>query len=443
MPDRAAATDSDPATGRALIPLLTVNMIGTLGFSLVLPFLVYIVDRFGGNEVIYGLLGATYSFFQLFGAPTLGRLSDRHGRRKILFITQAGTLLSWVVLLVSLLLPVTTIVEIDSPILGGFVLTVPLLFLFLARALDGTTGGNISVATAYVVDLSTDKTRARNMGRMALSTNLGFILGPMIAGLLGATVYGEKLPVLAAILISVIGLALIVFLLPESRPTPLKGPPCPSPTRRVLGAETRDCFDHRPQPRTIRDLLNIKNVPLMLGLYFFIFFAFNTYYGAFPMHAVKGLEWDTAELGFFFSFASAALIIVQGPVLGFLNQRVDSVVLFGAGALIMFFSFLAYSLPDDRAVYAGALLFAIGNGIMWPSFMAMLATLGPADQKGAIQGLAAGTGSLASILGLILGGLIYSQFQSATFIAAGFIFLPCVALAFYLPRTQPQANTSA
>ena len=260
------------------------------------------------------------------------------------------------------------------------------------------------MATAYVVDLSTDRTRTRNMGRMALSTNLGFILGPMIAGVLGATALGEKLPVLAAIGISVIGLLLIVFLLPESRPAAIDSPPCGSPTRRVLGAETRDCYDATARSSSVRDLLRIKNVPLMFGLYFFIFFAFNTYYASFPMHAVKALKWDTAELGFFFSFASAALIVVQGPVLGYLGERISAAVLFGVGAFVMFFSFYAYSLPYDAAVYIAALLFAIGNGIMWPSYMSMLATLGPAHQKGAIQGVAAGIGSLASILGLLLGG---------------------------------------
>lgn len=431
-----AAAANNP--NRALIPLLTVNMIGTMGFSLVLPFLVYIVDRFGGNEVIYGLLGATYSFFQLFGAPLLGRYSDIYGRRKILFITQLGTLLSWIVLLITLSLPVTVLAEISSGWLGTFTLTVPLLLLFLARAVDGLTGGNISVATAYVVDLSNDRTRTRNMGRMALSTNMGFILGPMIAGLLGATLLGERLPVLAAIVISLVGLAMIVLLLPESETAVIDGPPCGSPTRRVLGAETRDCFDKRPSRGNMRDLLRIKNVPLMLGLYFFIFFAFNTYYAAFPMHAIKTLKWETRQLGFFFSFMSAALILVQGPVLSYLSGKVNTAVLFGTGALVMFFSFYAYSLPDDTAVYAGALLFAVGNGILWPSYMAMLAMLGPAHQKGYIQGVAAGVGSLASIVGLILGGLIYAQFQSVTFIAAGVIFLPCVILAFFLPRTQPQ-----
>ncbi len=431
------------------MPLLAVNFIGTLGFSLVLPFLVYMVTRFGGNEVVYGLLGATYSFFQLFGAPLLGRWSDRHGRRKILFVTQVGTLLSWVIFLVTLSIPVTVLTQVSSGWLGSFTLTLPLLLLFFARALDGSTGGNISVATAYVVDLSSEKDQARNMSRMSLSTNLGFVLGPMIAGLLGATVLGERLPVLAAIAISLIGLAMIVLFLPESRPSALDGPPCGSPTRRVMGKEPRDCYDQQlastktGNENRLSDLLKIEKLPVMFGLYFFIFLAFNIYYASFPMHAAKALNWKTEELGFFFSFAGVAMIIVQGPLLSALIKRFSTALLFGVGSVFMVLSFSAYSITHDYAAYLAALLFALGNGIMWPSYMAILAGLGPKDGKGAIQGFAAGIGSLASITGLILGGFAYTRFGTMTFVFAGSIFLVCTALAFYMPVIKPTPESPA
>ena len=88
-----------------LYPILLVNFIGTLGFSIVLPFLVTLVLKFGGNAVVYGVMGATYSAFQLVGAPILGRWSDVYGRRRILLLSQAGTLASWVVFLAALYLP--------------------------------------------------------------------------------------------------------------------------------------------------------------------------------------------------------------------------------------------------------------------------------------------------------------------------------------------------
>ncbi|MFQ5630502.1 MAG: MFS transporter, partial [bacterium] len=186
----------------SLAPIFSVNFIGTLGFSIVLPFLVFLVTRFGGNGFIYGIMGATYSVFQLIGAPLLGKWSDIYGRRKILLLSQIGTLVSWLVFLIAMYLPVSQLLAVDSGIAGKFIITLPLFVLFFARALDGITGGNVSVANAYLADVTAEPDRSKNFGRMAVAANLGFIVGPALAGLLGATSMGESLPVMAAALIS-------------------------------------------------------------------------------------------------------------------------------------------------------------------------------------------------------------------------------------------------
>jgi Major Facilitator Superfamily. len=108
-----------------LFPLLLVNFIGTLGFSIVLPFLVFLVRDFGGNAIAYGILGATYSAFQLIGAPILGKWSDVYGRKKILLLSNAGTLVGWIFFLVALFLPVEKF-TIDNALVGTFVISLPL-----------------------------------------------------------------------------------------------------------------------------------------------------------------------------------------------------------------------------------------------------------------------------------------------------------------------------
>ena len=137
----------------SLFPILLVNFVGTLGFSIVLPFLVFVVMKFGGNAIVYGLLAATYPAFQLIGSPILGKWSDTYGRKKILLLSNIGTSIGWLVFLFALFLSAKESFDIYIPFLGTFVIIVPLLLLFLARAIDGLTGGNISIANAYLSDL--------------------------------------------------------------------------------------------------------------------------------------------------------------------------------------------------------------------------------------------------------------------------------------------------
>src|SRR2546423_13693286 len=145
-----------------LFPILLVNFVGTLGFSIVLPFLVFLVMKFGGNAIVYGLLAATYPAFQLIGAPILGKWSDIYGRKKILLLSNVGTAVGWILFLFALFLP-SEKSSIQIAFLGTFVIAVPLLILFLARAIDGITGGDISISHAFLSDVLSYYTMSKNI----------------------------------------------------------------------------------------------------------------------------------------------------------------------------------------------------------------------------------------------------------------------------------------
>jgi MFS transporter, DHA1 family, tetracycline resistance protein len=428
----------------SLFPLLLSNFIGTLGFSIVLPFMVFLVIDFGGNSIVYGILAAMYPLFQLIGAPILGKWSDDYGRKKVLLVSNGGTLVGWLIFLFAFFLPVTNLFSISSAVIGTFAITLPLVVLFFARSLDGITGGNISVANAYLADVSTDKNRSKNFGKMAISSNLGFIVGPALAGILGGTIYKEILPVVAATVVSLIALVVIGLTLKESKSnagsaSAVDEMPIPEQhsIRKAFSCEVKECYK-TPNPANLKfqDVFKLKHISFLLLLYFFIFLGFNIYYTSFPIHAVAGLKWSITQMGIFYSVLGGVMILVQGPVLRKALQKFSEEKLVIIGSLILGVNFTLFVSDSIVLIFGAVILFALGNGLMWPSFMSILTRLAGTTHQGAVQGVASSIGSLASIIGLVVGGLLYNSIGVSNFlISAGFIFLVFV-LSFRLLKIK-------
>jgi MFS family permease len=418
----------------SLLPILSVNFLGTLGFSIVMPFLVFLVTQWGGNALIYGIIGAAYSFFQLIGAPVLGRWSDRIGRRKVLLVSQLGTLASWLILLIAFFLPEDSLLAVDSALLGSFTLTLPLLVVFLARAADGLTGGNVSVASAYLADITEENKRSENFGKLAISANLGFIVGPALAGLLGSTSLGEILPVLAALGISVVASLIIAARLPESNACMIDKRPESEGVRKVFGQEHKECFELKGEKQaSLSDILKIKNIPLLLSLYFLIMLAFNFFYIAFPVYAATSLNWSISDTGLFFTFLSVCMVLAQGPILKRASKRWPDGVLVTAGSLLLTCGFFLYCFPSEIIIYAGTALLSLGNGLMWSSLVSLLSKAAGSRMQGAVQGFAGSAGAVASIIGLLIGGIMYGFLERWIFVLAavviGIVFVASFRLA--------------
>src|SRR5512140_1011655 len=177
---------------KRLFSIILVVFIDLLGFSLILPLLPYYAETFKTSETVTGVLIASYALMQLIGAPILGRLSDRFGRRPILLLSVCGTFLGFLLL--------------------GFANA--LWMLFASGILDGLTGGNLSVAQAYISDVTDEKDRSKGLGLIGAAFGLGFIIGPVTGGWLSQ--WGYAVPAFVAAGLSLANLALIYFWLPES-----------------------------------------------------------------------------------------------------------------------------------------------------------------------------------------------------------------------------------
>jgi MFS family permease len=421
--------------------LLLVNFTGAMGFSIVLPFLVFLVHQWGGNALIFGLASATYSVFQLFGSTFLGRWSDILGRKLMLAMSQMGTVMAWMIVLAAFYLPSKTILNVDTALLGKFSLTLPLILLFVSRALDGLTGGNASVANAYVADITPKDERDARFGKMGVSSNLGSMIGPVLVGILSGTILGYELPVLATMGISLVSMIITIMILPNPKPCAVGLNPHAGNVLNVFGKEHCPCI--RPKDRvkiSNSDLICLPGIPVFMAIYFFVMLAFSFFYVSFPLQAATKMHWTVKHIGAFFSVMSVFMVVVQGVLLPRLSRIWSDKRLVCVGSFVLGFGFLALSPVNNWMPFVGAVLIAIGNGLMWPPVVALLSKAA-GEHQGAVLGLAGSVSAAASILGLFLGGILYHHFGGWLFyLSAGFIFV-VIFLSLWFPREKKETAT--
>ena len=272
---------------------------------------------------------------------------------------------------------------------------------------------------------------------MAISSNLGFIVGPALAGILGATIYGETLPVLAALFLSLATLAVISLVLKESRPSAVieVSEKQRESIAKVFAFECKECY--KPSnPKRLKFLaaFNLKFIPFMLLLYFLIFLGFNIFYTSFPIHVISGLGWTVSEMGIFFAVLSGMMVLVQGPILRRALKKFSEQKLVIIGSVILGTNFALLISNTAVLIYGAAVLFAFGNGLMWPSVMSILSKRAGTLYQGAVQGVASIFASLANIIGLTSGGILYILIGATTFLISAAVIFTVFILSFRLLR---------
>ena len=198
--------------------------------------------------------------------------------------------------------------------------------------------------------------------------------------------------------------------------------------RRFFQVEHKNCYSNEEggdgaKKNSWGAILAIPGIPLLFLVYFLTFLAFSLFYAGLPIYASSLLHWSATDLGFFLAYSSVIMILVQGPLLSRLSKTFTNEILILTGAMLLAIGFYLLSSQSIVWIYLANTVFSVGNGIMWPSFMALLSKMGSKQNQGAIQGYGNSMGSIASMFGLIVGGILFESLTTTVFTIGAAIFL--------------------
>ncbi|MFZ0532819.1 MAG: MFS transporter [Anaerolineales bacterium] len=370
-----------------LMTIFLIVFIDLLGFSLILPLLPFYAETYGATAMIVGLLVASYAAAQLIGAPLLGRLSDRFGRRPVLLLSVAGTFTGF--LLLGFADPLGRLVAglVAPKAANAFILGV----LFFSRILDGLTGGNISVAQAYITDITDEQNRARGLGMIGAAFGLGFIIGPAAGGALSK--WGYSLPAFVAASVAFINLILIISLLPESL----------SPDQRNAASLQR-----RPpiNLKALQQALNRPKVGPLLYLRFFYGLAFATFQSIFALYA-QAIGLSSQTTGFVLAYVGVLSVIVQGGLIGLLTRRFRENVLMISGLWIMTGALLAWAFTYQLWLLLIVLLpLAFAGGVLNTVIQSVITKSVESEEVGGILGITTSLEAVTRVIAPSAGGFL-------------------------------------
>lgn len=370
-----------------LLTIFLIVFVDLLGFSLILPQLPYYAESFGATPLIVGLLVASYAAAQLVGAPLLGRLSDRVGRRPVLLVSVAGTFLGFLLLGLA-----PALGQFFAPILG-FQSADQLIIdiLFFSRILAGLTGGNITVAQAYIADVTDEQNRAKGLGLIGAAFGLGFIIGPAAGGILSQ--WGYSVPAFTAAGVAALNFIGIFFLLPES-----------------LTAERREEINQRKHlPFTIKALVEVLRRPIvgpLLHVRFFYGLGFATFQGIFSLYT-QSIGLSPKTTGYILAYVGFISVIVQGVLIGRLTKRFRENWLIITGLWVMALALLAWGFTTQLWVLLIVILpLGLAGGVLNTVLQSAISKSVHRDEVGGILGIAGSLEAFTRVIAPSVGGLL-------------------------------------
>lgn len=373
---------------KRLFSIFLVVFIDLLGFSIILPLLPFYAETFGASATVVGLLVAIYAAGQMISAPLLGRLSDRYGRRPFLIVSILGGAISFF-------------------ILG---LASNLIMLFIARLVAGLTAGNISVAQAYITDVTDVKNRSRGLGLIGAAFGLGFIIGPALGGLLSQ--WGYAVPAFLAAGIATLNLVVVILWLPES----------------LTEERKNDILLQKKPPISINSLLLTLRKPVVGPLLYtrvFYGFAFALFQSVFALYGQYRFGLNAQNIGYILTYVGVLSVITQGVIVGKISDRFPDPKIIFFSTLLIAISFLAWAFSPSIIFLLIILLpIAMNAGILNTIINTALTKAVPPVEFGGILGLSASLESATRVIAPTLGGFLLETFgTSAPGLLGGLILL--------------------
>ncbi|WP_210465849.1 TCR/Tet family MFS transporter [Rufibacter roseolus] len=353
-------------------------LIDVIGFGIIIPVLPKLI-----SELIHGSLSEAslyggwlmfaYSITQFLFSPVLGNLSDRFGRRPVLLFSLFGFGIDYILLAL-------------APNIG---------WLFVGRIIAGITGASMTTATAYIADISTPEKRAQNFGMVGAAFGLGFIIGPVIGGVLGQ--FGARVPFYAAAAITLLNWLYGFFILPES-----------------LAQEHRRPFELK-RANPVGSLLQLKRYPIIAGLVgslIFVYIAAHATQSTWSYYTMEKFKWNEAWVGYSLGFVGLMVAIVQGGLIRYINPALGpkKSVYYGLALYALGFLLLAFA-TQEWMMFAFLVPYCLG-GIAGPAIQGIISTQVPPNEQGELQGGLTSLVSATSIVGPPLMTNLFAYFTS-------------------------------
>ena len=356
-------------------------VIDIVGLGIIIPVVPALIkglihtDDISKVSLYGGWLTFLYATMQFIFSPLIGSLSDRYGRRPVLLISLLGFGLDYL-----------------------FLAFAPSIFwLFIGRTISGITGASITTASAYIADISDDTNRAKNFGMIGAAFGIGFIIGPMLGGILGE--YGHKLPFIVAACLALLNALYGYFVLPES-----------------LAPANRRAFDWK-RSNPLSSLMHLRSYPAVSGLVFALFFI---YLGSHAVQSnwsyanIEKFKWSPKTIGLSLAMVGLLVGMVQGLLIRFINPRLGDkksvyygIALYALGLTL--FAFASYS----WMMFAFLIPYCLG-GISGPALQSLISVHVPKNQQGELQGSLTSIMSVTSIIGPLVMTSLFAYFTKPT-----------------------------